>query len=323
MSEGVHESPPIEAERAKRLSETEPVVQVDDLGAAGRLPQAVRGDLHRSRAHRRSRPRRADRARREARRGPAQVWSRWQPDGSETARVRQIADHVSTRYRFADGDQLVVALGGPPTVTAGGGEQSTSPIPVRAIAVRPDASTGKAEEDDISIVDASKSMQFVLCGLGQNCSISQGEASAARHSLLRRQALELSLYTFKYVDDIDSVTVFLPPPPGGESPGSAVFLRRGDVKQELSQPLSRTMAPGAPSIGSIPARELQTLNRITSAAPLPVRVHAGPGSLGRARARSDQCSSSFASGIWQPNPRLIPRLRLGQIPEGARCRGRN
>ena len=108
-------------------------------------------------------------------------------------------------------------------------------------------------------------MQFVLCGLGQNCSISQGEASAARHSLLRRQALELSLYTFKYVDDIDSVTVFLPPPPGGESPGSAVFLRRGDVKQELSRPLSRTMAPGAPSIGSIPARELQTLNRITSA----------------------------------------------------------
>ena len=50
-----------------------------------------------------------------------QVWSRWQPDGSDTARVRQIADHVSTRYRFAGGDQLVVALAGPPTVTAGGG----------------------------------------------------------------------------------------------------------------------------------------------------------------------------------------------------------
>ena len=266
MSEGVHESPPIEAERAKRLSETEPVVQVDDsaphgayrrrfaviyiglalvagLGLGALIVLVAKPDA-----------------------GPAQVWSRWQPDGSETARVRQIADHVSTRYRFADGDQLVVALGGPPTVTAGGTEQqATSPIPVRAIAVRPDASTGKAEEDDISIIDASKSMQFVLCGLGQNCSISQGEASAARHSLLRRQALELSLYTFKYVDDIESVTVFLPPPPGGESPGSAVFLRRGDVKQELAQPLSRTMAPGAPSIGSIPARELQTLNRITSA----------------------------------------------------------
>ena len=152
---------------------------------------------------------------------------------------------------------------GPPTVTAGGGDQETNPIPVRAIAVRPDASTGKAEDDDIALVDASKSMQYVLCGLGDACSISQGEASEARHSLLRREALELSLYTFKYLDDVDSVTVFLPPPPGGQSPGSAVFLRRSDVKDELSRPLSQTMAPGAPSIGGIPARELQTLNRIT------------------------------------------------------------
>lgn len=195
---------------------------------------------------------------------PKQVWSRWQPDGSDTARVRQIADHVSTRYRFADGDQLVVALAGPPTVTAGGGDQATNPIPVRAIAIRPDTSTGKAEDDDITLVDASKSMQYVLCGLGDACSIAQGQASAARHSLLRREALELSLYTFKYLDDVDSVTVFLPPPPGGESPGSAVFLRRSDLKDELSRPLSKTMAPGAPTIGGIPARELQTLNRITS-----------------------------------------------------------
>jgi hypothetical protein len=196
--------------------------------------------------------------------GPAQVWSRWHPDGSDTARVRQIADHVSTQYRFADGEQMVVALAGPPTVTAGGGEQSTNSIPVRAIAVRPDTSTGKAEEDDIAIVDASKSMQFVLCGLGDSCSITQGQASEARHSLLRREALELSLYTFKYLDEVDSVTVFLPPPPGGQSPGSAVFLRRSDVKNELSRPLAQTLTPGgAPTIGGIPARELQTLNRIT------------------------------------------------------------
>jgi hypothetical protein len=193
---------------------------------------------------------------------PEAAWSKWKPDGSDTARVRQIADHVSTRYRFPDGDQLVVALAGPPTVTAGGSD-STNPIPIRAIAVRPDTSTGKAEEDDIQIFDASKSMQYVLCGLGDSCSISQGSASEARHSLLRRQALELSLYTFKYVDGIDSVTVFLPPPPGGQQPGSAVFLRRSDVKAELKHPLADTIAPGAPSIGQIPAHELQTLNRIT------------------------------------------------------------
>ena len=134
---------------------------------------------------------------------PEPVWSAWEPNGSETARVRQIADHVAKAYRTPAGDQLVVALGGPPTVTAGGGETSTSPIPIRAIAVRPDTSTGQAEEDDIEIHDASNSMQFVLCGLGDGCAIDEGAPSQARHSLLRREALELARYTFKYVDGID------------------------------------------------------------------------------------------------------------------------
>jgi hypothetical protein len=193
--------------------------------------------------------------------GPAPVWSVWEPTGSETARVRQIADHVSSRYRFPEGDQLVAAIAGPPTVTAGG--DPANPIPVRAIAVRPDTSTGKAEEDDIEIVDASKSMQYVLCGLGESCAIAHGEASEARHMLLRRQALELALYTFKYVDGVESVTIFLPPPPGADAQASAVFLKRGDLKSLLSRPLSKTLAPGAPSIGQIPASELQSLNGVT------------------------------------------------------------
>ena len=35
------------------------------------------------------------------------------------------------------------------------------------------------------------------------------------------------------------------------------------MKTELSKPLRRTIAPGAPPLGDIPAGELQTLNRIT------------------------------------------------------------
>ncbi len=81
--------------------------------------------------------------------------------------------------------------------------------------------------------------------------------------LLRRQALELALYTFKYVDGVESVTIFLPPPPGADAQASAVFLKRGDLKSLLSRPLSKTLAPGAPSIGQIPASELQSLNGVT------------------------------------------------------------
>lgn len=194
---------------------------------------------------------------------PSPAWSAWEPDGSSNARVKQIADHVAKEYRF-QGEQMVVALGGPPSVSAGGNE-GTAPIPISAIAVRPDTSTGQAEEDDIDIYDASKSMQYVLCGLGEGCALSSGPPTEARHTLLRREALELALYTFKYVDGVESVTVFLPPPMGGQIPGSAVFLERGDIGAELSKPLSQTLSPITPSVGTIKAEELQTLNRITRA----------------------------------------------------------
>jgi hypothetical protein len=167
---------------------------------------------------------------------------------------------VAKEYRF-QGEQMVVALGGPPTVGAGGA--TTAPIPISAIAVRPDTSTGQAEEDDIELVNANSSMQFVLCGLGDGCALSSGPPTEARHTLLRRQALELALYTFKYVDGVDSVTVFLPPPVGGQAPATAVFLERGDIRPELGKPLSQTLSPITPSVGTIKAGELQTLNRIT------------------------------------------------------------
>jgi len=191
---------------------------------------------------------------------PNPAWSSWEPTGSSNAKVLQIADHVAKQYKF-QGDQLVVALGGPPSITDAG--NSNAEIPIRAIAVRPDTSTGKAEADDIELVDASQSIEYVLCGLGDACSIAQGAPTEARGTLLRRQSLELALYTFKYVDDVDSVTVILPPLPGGQTPPTAVFLKRGDVSPELSKPLSQTLAPITPSIGTIKGGELQTLNRIT------------------------------------------------------------
>lgn len=195
---------------------------------------------------------------------PAPAWSLWKPDAKSTdSRVKEIADHVSTRYRLSSGQQLTVALAGPPTVTAGSSEGGTGSIPVRAIAVRPDTSTGKAEEDDIEIVGASGSIQYVLCGLGNNCSVSVGKASEARHALLRREAIELALYTFKYNDDIDSVSVFLPPRPDGQAAPSAVFLKRADLKGELKTPLTRSLTPTPPGIGQMPQHELALVNRVT------------------------------------------------------------
>lgn len=189
---------------------------------------------------------------------PAADWSAWRPDGdaSRDAAAKQIADHVSKSYRLPSGRQLAAVLVGPPVV---------QDVKVRAIAVRPDTSTGQAEEGDIAITDAKNSMMFILCGLGEQCSIDEGQASAERHQLLRREALELSLYTFKYVKDVDSVTVFLPPNPADTaSSGTAVFLKQRDVQDELRVALSRTLtARTTPGLGEIESTEGATIDRIT------------------------------------------------------------
>jgi hypothetical protein len=192
--------------------------------------------------------------------GPAAKWSAWVPSGSDDAKARQVAAHVATRYRLKNGQQLVTALVGPPRVSAGG---DTGDLPVRAIAIRPDISAGKADPDDIDIIETGGSLLYILCGLGANCSITAGTASEERHALLRRQALELSLYTFKYLPDISSVTIFLPPRPDGQTAPTAVFFKRGDVKDELNRPLERTLLSPTPGIGDMKPRDLANVNRLT------------------------------------------------------------
>ena len=191
---------------------------------------------------------------------PSATWSTWVPTGSDSARAKQIADHVSRTYRQPDGQQLTTAIVGPPQVTAGAGGD----VPVHAIAVRPDTSTGKKEDSDISVVDANRSLTFILCGLGKNCSITNGKASVARHALLRREALEFALYTFKYVDAVDSVSVFLPPRPDGAASPTSVFIRKADLEHELGKPLTQTIGKNTPTVGAMAKPELATVNRITS-----------------------------------------------------------
>jgi hypothetical protein len=191
---------------------------------------------------------------------PAPPWSEWQPTGSPERRAGQIGDHVPDSYRLPSGRQLAtVTYVGSPTVT---GPDGTT-FQVRALAVRPNTAGGQAEADDIDTVDAGRTLMYNLCGLGDRCSIPEGTASPARGTLLRREAFELALYSFRYIDGVDSVLVMLPPRPDGQA-ATAVFLERGDVRAQLSRPLDETFTAGlTPGIGELNADERALVERIT------------------------------------------------------------
>ena len=189
----------------------------------------------------------------------AAAWSSWEPTGSKLARVRQIADRIPKAYTQPNGEQLTVSQASQLAVPTERGD-----VPVTSIFVRPDTSRGLAEESDIDSYSGAEVVSFGLCGLGagSQCAITSGKPSSERFMLLRRQALELSLYTFKYVDGVDSVIVFMPPTPKGESNGT-VFLRRNDVSDELRHPISQLLPSRAPRVGAIGEIELGNILRLT------------------------------------------------------------
>ena len=178
-------------------------------------------------------------------------WASWHPRGNEATYGQQIADHVARRYRLPNGNQIVGVVPGPPEVSG---------VKVTAVAIQ---ATNAASSDDITVQRADDSFMYLLCGLGEGCAIDQGEASEERHRLLRREALELAFYTFKYVDGVDSVIAMLPPP-GAQEAATALYLEKKDYEAELSQPLAATLAgPEQEHVSAVPELEIVTVDRLT------------------------------------------------------------
>ncbi len=156
-------------------------------------------------------------------------WSSWQPEGTPPERASEIARFVPRRYRLESGKQLVVvSVERPPRVQE---------VPVKYVAL----AAGNTEQD-IHLLSTDDTVAYVLCGLGRNCAIREGKPTVARAALVRREALELALYTFKYVGDVGSVVAFLPPSPG-DRPRYALFFQEHDLGAALDRPLWRTLAP--------------------------------------------------------------------------------
>jgi hypothetical protein len=181
-------------------------------------------------------------------RGPS--WSKWQPTPNGADGPTQIAEHVGKEYRLPNGKQLVAVTGGPLEIAG---------LPV-TVAVREAASQG----GDIKLIDGN-GVLFRMCGLGDKCAITEGKASTKRHLLLRREALELALYAFRYLS-VDEAVVFLPPRKG-KDPTQALFFRRDDqdLRNAVARPLDATLVRETPSVSGVTrSPDAQLVNTITT-----------------------------------------------------------
>jgi hypothetical protein len=181
------------------------------------------------------------------------TWSTWHPTGGNGDPIQQIVDHVAPEYRLGSGKQAVAVTGGPSQIEG---------IPL-VVALRSDP----AKNGDVSILEGKNVVLFRMCGLGKNCTIAEGKPSAERGLLLRREALELALYTFNYVADIDAVTVLFPPamdPKTKQLSHVALLFRPDDVQPSLQNPLVDTLPGPTPTVKTLMrSKNLPVIDSIT------------------------------------------------------------
>jgi hypothetical protein len=194
-------------------------------------------------------------------------WSQWSPSDSGTQGARDIADYIAPFYRASAVDQLAVvtvvnlesqaAVAAAEEATANGTSSSSANNGLQ-VAVRPNPTSSS-----MSLLGGN-TIAYNLCGIGgKDCAIGMGKTSSSRLLLLRREALELALYTFKYIKGTQNVLAILPPgheqvtstltgKPGSKSSSSsasvdiAVLFVRQELAPLLAQPLSETLPEETP-----------------------------------------------------------------------------
>ena len=167
---------------------------------------------------------------------PEPPWSPWKPTNGGTAGAAQIADHVAPEYKES-GKQLV---------QINANDLSFRGIPLTVALQKAPENGGQIQLHD------EKGVLYQLCGVSMtsNCAIDQGKPSSKRAFLLRRAALELALYSFRYLEDVKQVVVLIPPPKGNQQT-VAQYFQRDEVRNELARPLTSSLVPQTPTVDNV------------------------------------------------------------------------
>jgi hypothetical protein len=132
------------------------------------------------------------------------------------------------------------------------------------IAISNIALQGPANHKSIDVITAGGTWLDNFCGISPSCAIGSGKATQQRGRLVRREALEVALYTFKFVPSINAVVAFMPPPPGQSAPSTLLYLQRSDLQKQLSEPLSKTLPLATPPLPTSPDKqEAATIDKLT------------------------------------------------------------
>jgi hypothetical protein len=179
----------------------------------------------------------------------AENWSSWEPETSRMVDgAEEIAGHVGLQYKLDSGDQLV-------SIRSSSLELQGEEI---GVAVRPQGASLQYMEGD--------GLLYILNGLGPNGTIPTGTATRKRGRLLLREALELALYSFRYLEDVTMVAVLLPQSPGTSQQARqtrAVFYRPGDLLDQLQVPLDETLSPKTPTPATMTTAEAKRVDDLT------------------------------------------------------------
>jgi hypothetical protein len=177
----------------------------------------------------------------------------WSPQDEGFQSAREIAQEISTWYKGSSGEQLAA-------ITASPGE--VQGIPIRYVAIRA-GQRARLQQGDVQVLEPGETVLYTFCGLGgkRNCAL-PGTPSVQRSLLLRREALELSLFTFKHMGDVKTVISLLPPP--AQDTGLAVVLQREHVEEALDKPLADTLPSQPPYfMDDITTGEAGEINKFT------------------------------------------------------------
>jgi len=192
------------------------------------------------------------------------AWSSWKPDTQGLNGAREIGLRIASGYKSANGTQLVAVQEHSPQVQG---------LKLEAIGVRRLNSGGQIDPY-IGLFRTDKTLIYAFCGLQSNCSI-EGSSTAQSQRALRREALELSLYAFKYLHGVDQVVSLLQPVK--DSGTSAVFLRKSDLKAELASPLRDTLPLASPPVVTAnDPKEAEAIDALTSQATFPAHFEPLP-----------------------------------------------